>query len=301
MTIARHFHGIGLKAAIGLLAVVFSLAVLKSCERHTPAGQPTASAGVQTPRNPGDSRSVLAASARPSVSEHPVPMGAAQQVATAATAATGPLVVVYPGLTAPDDLASGRAVYAVDAAPMITYGNYGPWVAVGSSGVVQSTTSFSSLPVTAFAAGLPSIGKVRETWTFWTHAQAAGAHVFALRADSPEHAVSELRVDGQGRAAVSVEADGGAQTSIGQVDLGAGWHTLTLVVEHSSRLGPSAVVTSIFMRGPDESAPVTFTPFALTPAAAPASATKPGVPASIAHSLSSGAVLPAPAKKEPNT
>lgn len=267
MTIARHLHGIGLKAAIGLLAVVFSLAMLKSCGRPAPTEQSAASTSVSTPRHPGSSHSVLAAPATSPVSAHSVPIDAAQHVATAATAAIGPLVVVYPGLTAPDDLASGRAAYAVDATPMITYGTYRQWVAVGSSGVAQSTTSFSSLPVPALAASLPSAGKVRETWTFWTLAQADGAYVFALSLDSPEHAIAEIRVDGQGKAAISIESDGGAeQTSLGQVDLGEGWHSLSLTLTHSSRYRtPAAVTASVFERGPNESTPVTFTPFAPTP------------------------------------
>ena len=224
----------------------------------------------------------------------PAPATSAAAQPRAASTTSAPLVVVFPSLTPPVGLVSGRVEYALEGAQWLDYGRYGEFVKVGSAVVPSSTTSFASLPVTGLATDLPARGLARESWAIWTRVRAAGEQTFVIRLRAPERAIAELHVDGLGAAVVNMDNAGGAgqQTALGQINLAAGWHTLTLSVTHSaSEQRPAAVRADLFMRGPDEVSPANFTPFfpvADTPVPPAASASAPAAAATAPRAIPVG-------------
>lgn len=229
------------KIVAGALIFSFGLSLLASIGHHSHSPAPTTAAAQPV--------AAATATARPR---------------TASTTMPAPLVVVFPGLTPPAGLASGRVGYSLAGAVRIDYGKYGEFVKIGSAGVPSSTTSFSSLPVPSLSADLPARGLARESWTIWTRVHTPGEQVFAIRLQAPDRAVAELHVDGQGSAIANLDNNGtaGQQTAIGQTSLASGWHEVEVSVTHSVGEPPSSTHVDVFMRGPDESTPVNFTPFA---------------------------------------
>lgn len=225
------------KIVAGALIFSFGLSGLKSCADRAPA----ATAAAQ-----------------------PAPAASAPARPSAASTTSAPsLVVVFPALTPPSALTSGRVEYSLAGATWLDFGKFGEFATIGSVGVPSSTTSFSSLPVPALSAYLPARGLARESWTFWTRVQKPGEQVFAVRVQAPAHAVAALHVDGLSAPVVNLDNLGaaGQQTAIGQISLAAGWHEVEVSVTHSVSELPASTRVDVFMRGPDESAPVNFTPF----------------------------------------
>lgn len=203
------------------------------------------------------------------------PAPAPAKAATAAAAPAidlGSMAIVIPGVEQPLNLKPQRARYAIKAQQRVGYGRYGPPVGVGSATVEARTSAFGSLPAEALNSGLPSEGRVEETWTFWIRVADQGAHAFALRIDSGV-ATASLMIDAQTKPVVQVQSYGtGVETGVGAVELGTGWHTITVRLTHSISQ-PGSVSASLFARGPNDSAPHSILPFAVDASAAkPASA-----------------------------
>ena len=235
------------KIVAGALIFSFGLSLLKSIGHHTPAAAAAQPAAATT----------AAASPR------------------AASTTSAPLVVVFPALTPPAGLTSGRAEYTIAGAAWLDFGKYGEFSTIGSVGVPSSTTSFSSLPIPHLSAYLQARGLARESWLLWTRVTVPGEQTFVIQLRAPAHAVAALHVDGLSAPVVSLDNLGSAghQTGLGRINLGKGWHTLTLSVTHSASEPPASTRVDVFMRGPDEASPTNFTPFSpsadtlVTPAA----------------------------------
>lgn len=267
------------KIVAGVLIFSFGLSLLKSIGGHQASPPATTAARPAT---------AATAAVRPS----------------AASTTSAPLVVVFPALTLPSGLTSGRVEYALEGAHWLDYGKWGKFVRIGSAGLSSSTTSFASLPVSGLAADLPAHGLARESWSIWTRVRKPGEQVFAVRVQAPAHAVAALHVDGLAAPVVSLDNSGaaGQQTAIGQISLAVGWHEIEVSVTHSVGEPPSSTRVDVFMRGPDESTPVNFTPFspaADTPVPPVASAAVPAAAESAPRAIPVGVGgQPAPATTE---
>lgn len=251
-------HG-AVKLCVGLLIVSFALGALKSIGHHTPPTEVATTAGRDGAAATAVARPRAAST---TASARPAP-------ASVDTIAPSALVVLWPALTPPAELVSGRVAYSLSAAPWIDYGQWGREVELGAATIDASASSFASLPVAALAADVPTNGRAREMWTWWVRVPDGGGQtlVVKLGAIAGNTASVALSVDTATTPAVAVTCCAPAiaggepqQVGVGTIDLAAGWHKLTLVAVHVPAAGP--VNADVFVRGPSGPAPTTVTPFA---------------------------------------
>lgn len=186
--------------------------------------------------------------------------------------------VVLPGIPAPAGVAEQRAAYTLEAAQVSGFGSeVGAYMTLGSQLVEARASSFGSLPVSTLATVIPDSSRVRESWAFWFNVAHAGEHLLALKTN----AAGAVLIDGQARPAVDIDNYGREANGVASVELGAGWHQVTVRMEHRSSARAGEYTASLFVRGPGESAPVSIIPAAVdtkisaAPAASSAAASAP--------------------------
>ena len=195
---------------------------------------------------------------------------AAPQATAIAPSAAANVTSLLPGQPAPPGIKSGLASYQIQAAPEGAPDGT-PWVDIGTAVVSAPTTSFSTTPPSGLM--MPSSGQVRDVEGFWFQVSADGNQVMTLRLSGNATVTAELTVDGQADPMLTAKLEGGSfyspaapATQVAAVGLAAGWHRAQLTMTRTLIRGVEyKAAADIYMRGPNDGAPM-----ALIPAAVPA-------------------------------
>jgi hypothetical protein len=226
---------------------------------------PPSSAPVTTAIHPVTIAAAAAAAAAPAQARSV----AAPQVTTIAPSAAANVTSLLPGQPAPPGIKSGLASYQIQASPEGAPSGT-PWVEIGTMVVSAPTTSFSTTPPSGLM--MPSEGQIRDVQRFWFQVSADGDQVVTLRLSGNATVTAELTVDGQADPMLTAKLEGGSfyspaapVTQVAAVGLAAGWHRAQLTMTRTLIRGVEyKAAAEIYMRGPNDQAPM-----ALIPAAVP--------------------------------
>jgi hypothetical protein len=230
-------------------------------------------------RAPGPSAATSGATA----AQPAAPAAKAQATLPVATpAASAPAVVILPGTPKPNGLQPQRAMYSIAVAQQRAgFNKWSTPIPIGGGDVEARASSFGSLPVPSLNSTLPA-GRATEAWTFQFLVQHEGQHVFLLRLTAKGYGAADATVAIDGQAVSVASADRDHLTAAGTADLGAGWHQVVVTLDHviNADSKPGSASATLFVRGPDASAPRSVVPYAQAPAAsAPAVASSATAPA----------------------
>ncbi len=281
-------------ALIGV-AVLFGLVGLAAIEikssHPTPAAAP--------PEQPASATTTSAPASSPA------PGGAASATPAAASGAgAGPANVVIPGQSVVPGLVPQSMSYLLQTQDPQTH----TWTNIGDTKLDARMASFTTTVPNTLAEFAPSDGLVRDTWTFYYQQPVDGEDTFNLQLHGRSDLDASVAIDDSQDAQLTVQLRGGnmymdAPPASGshKIDLGAGWHKITVAFDHQvnrqvhvSATGALSVLTP-GISTPQALIPSTIDPTLAAQQAAAKAAPTTTVPAAAPQTLASGVAVGASA------
>lgn len=173
-----------------------------------------------------------------------------------------------PGVSAPDGLVEGKALYTLESSPA-QMGDVKPtWSEVGHKLVGARAASFQTLSVKDLDSLLPSTGLVRESWSFWVKVGETGDWVAAVKAGGYYHASATVQIDGLDIPSLNAQPWNNVVNVVAPLRLGAGWHQVTIRFVQQIRQDSAEMhgTSELFWRGPNDAQPVAIIPSSVDPA-----------------------------------
>jgi hypothetical protein len=257
------YAGFGM-AGLLVLCMLFGLVASKPA----PQGQaPQVKAPAAVPEHLAGQAPAVPKAAEPAPAPAPSVAKAAPMVASAESPVSLANAVI-PAQTAPEGLVAHFTGYTMQGRAS----DVDAWASIATAAVPATLADFSTTPRTEWQDITPTQGRMRVVWEFWTEVPTDGTYTLIVSGHGKARGTAEIRLDDAAEPTLQTAINGGllvddrAQGQ-GVVGLAKGWHKVAVAIEQGvSRIDDlRPLLLKVYLKGPNEAAPVQLTPYAVPP------------------------------------